>query len=246
MIKFFRHIRRSLIQKNKMGKYFKYAIGEIILVVIGILIALQINNWNEGKKIRKVELGLLFQLRDELQKDTLALSSFIRREERRNHASNAVVKALKEDLPFTDSLATHFESTHGISLIQLNNAAYNTINSKGIFIISNKELRKEVQELYSSIQLFQNFLEKSNNESSRYLNPFQQELQIVKPYPFNGKTNQPLNYENLKTNFKFINTLQDNSNNLYFTRRGGKRIKENINYVLRLLDDELKTYKTND
>ena len=50
MIKFFRHIRRSLIQKNQMGKYFKYAIGEILLVVIGILIALQINNWNDARK----------------------------------------------------------------------------------------------------------------------------------------------------------------------------------------------------
>ena len=52
MIKFFRHIRKSLLEENKMGKYFKYAIGEIILVVIGILIALQINNWNEGIKDR--------------------------------------------------------------------------------------------------------------------------------------------------------------------------------------------------
>ena len=47
MIKFFRRIRYDLMEKNKTGKYFKYAIGEIILVVIGILIALQINNWNE-------------------------------------------------------------------------------------------------------------------------------------------------------------------------------------------------------
>ena len=50
MIKFFRHIRKSLLMENKTSKYFKYAIGEIILVVIGILIALQINNWNESKK----------------------------------------------------------------------------------------------------------------------------------------------------------------------------------------------------
>ena len=49
MIKFFRTIRKDLMEKNKTGKYFKYAIGEIILVVIGILIALQINNWNERK-----------------------------------------------------------------------------------------------------------------------------------------------------------------------------------------------------
>ena len=50
MIKFFRHIRKSLLMENKTSKYFKYAIGEIILVVIGILIALQINNWNESRK----------------------------------------------------------------------------------------------------------------------------------------------------------------------------------------------------
>ena len=52
MIKFFRHIRKNLIERGKTGKYFKYAIGEIILVVIGILIALQINNWNEEKKLK--------------------------------------------------------------------------------------------------------------------------------------------------------------------------------------------------
>jgi hypothetical protein len=49
MIKFFRKIRYDLMEKNKTGKYFKYAVGEIVLVVIGILIALQINNWNEKK-----------------------------------------------------------------------------------------------------------------------------------------------------------------------------------------------------
>ena len=51
MLKFFRSIRRQLLNENKTGKYFRYAIGEILLVVIGILIALQINNWNEGRKL---------------------------------------------------------------------------------------------------------------------------------------------------------------------------------------------------
>src|SRR6056297_3227687 len=52
MIKFFRKIRQTLLSDGKTGKYFKYAIGEIILVVIGILIALQINNWNEERKLQ--------------------------------------------------------------------------------------------------------------------------------------------------------------------------------------------------
>ena len=53
MIKFFRKIRQNLLMENKTGKYFKYAIGEIFLVVIGILIALQLNNLNEQKDIHK-------------------------------------------------------------------------------------------------------------------------------------------------------------------------------------------------
>jgi len=53
MIKFFNKIRKQLLDENKTGRYFKYAIGEIILVMIGILLALQINNWNQKSSITK-------------------------------------------------------------------------------------------------------------------------------------------------------------------------------------------------
>jgi sensor domain CHASE-containing protein len=59
MIKFFRHIRQNQIMENKTGKYFKYAIGEIILVVTGILIAVSINNWSESNK-QKQELNNIY------------------------------------------------------------------------------------------------------------------------------------------------------------------------------------------
>jgi len=65
MIKFFRRIRYNHMTKNKTAKYFKYAIGEIVLVVIGILIALQINNWNELKKNDANTVLMLKQLREE-------------------------------------------------------------------------------------------------------------------------------------------------------------------------------------
>jgi hypothetical protein len=73
MIKFFRHIRQSLIMEHKSskpasqtGRYFKYAIGEILLVVIGILIALQINNWNQERIDKKVERETLISLKKDL------------------------------------------------------------------------------------------------------------------------------------------------------------------------------------
>ena len=65
MIKFFRKIRQKLLSENKFSKYLIYAIGEIILVVIGILIALSINNWNENKKSRDSEKLLLTSLKEE-------------------------------------------------------------------------------------------------------------------------------------------------------------------------------------
>lgn len=67
MIKFFRKIRQNLLSEGKTGKYLKYAIGEILLVVIGILIALQINNWNEKRKIKIAEIEILQNLKTELK-----------------------------------------------------------------------------------------------------------------------------------------------------------------------------------
>ena len=67
MIKFFRKIRQNLLSEGKTGKYLKYAIGEIVLVVIGILIALQINNWNENRKATIVENNLVLTVIAELK-----------------------------------------------------------------------------------------------------------------------------------------------------------------------------------
>ena len=73
MINFLRKIRQHLITQNKVSKYLLYAVGEIILVVIGILIALQVNNWNIDQKEREVEIRYLKRIRTDIQKDTTYL-----------------------------------------------------------------------------------------------------------------------------------------------------------------------------
>ena len=69
MIKLFRNIRQNLLTEGKTTKYLKYAIGEIILVVIGILIALQINNWNENRKNESTESDYYCKLLDDFELD---------------------------------------------------------------------------------------------------------------------------------------------------------------------------------
>jgi len=67
MIKFFRRIRQRLLSENKLSKYLLYAIGEIVLVVIGILIALQINNWNEERKLEDQRQQLISSLLEDFE-----------------------------------------------------------------------------------------------------------------------------------------------------------------------------------
>ena len=74
MIKFFRNIRKKLLGEGKTTKYFKYAIGEIVLVVIGILIALQINNWNESRKLNTSQVAYLDNLKKEILQNDIELN----------------------------------------------------------------------------------------------------------------------------------------------------------------------------
>lgn len=77
MINFFRKIRQNLLSENKFSKYLIYAIGEIILVVVGILIALSINNWNESKKLNKEIVSLSKSIINELGNDITAFDRSI-------------------------------------------------------------------------------------------------------------------------------------------------------------------------
>mgnify|MGYP000754820746 CR=1 FL=1 len=86
MIKFFRKIRLNLINEGKTTQYLKYAIGEIVLVVVGILLALQINNWNELKKDKQLEKRYLKNLTEELKKVSKACRKLVKIEDKEINA----------------------------------------------------------------------------------------------------------------------------------------------------------------
>jgi len=94
MIKFFRKIRQNLLSEGKTGKYFKYAIGEILLVVIGILIALQINNWNEHTKSLKLEKTYYCKIAEDLQVDIRNIDSSLVTLDKRLESTERFLKNL--------------------------------------------------------------------------------------------------------------------------------------------------------
>jgi len=97
MIKFFRKIRYDLMEKNKTGKYLKYAIGEIVLVVIGILIALQINNWNEARKQNLKQSIYLSGLKTDLNQSKTALIRVINKTQRVAKTADTFLTLIKRN-----------------------------------------------------------------------------------------------------------------------------------------------------
>ncbi|MBU0528717.1 hypothetical protein KKF86_03050 [bacterium] len=148
MFHFFRKIRRKLIEKTQLKKYLFYAVGEIVLVVIGILIALQINNWNENRKLKIKELKILNELRSDLIQNMSDIESNL--DGFRNSInSNKVIKYhIENQLPYHDSLDYHFFNLSALVALTLNQTTYDNLKQIGIDIISNDSLRFSISDLY--------------------------------------------------------------------------------------------------
>ena len=140
MINFFRKIRQNLLTENKFSKYLIYAIGEIILVVIGILIALSINNWNEEKKDTDFENEMLAQIQENLANDKKALKKIKIIFNNAISSSNKILE-LKSSEENLDSLKYWLADIIQFERFQPITNSYETLKSKGLDKVSNKKLR---------------------------------------------------------------------------------------------------------
>ncbi|NND52188.1 MAG: hypothetical protein HKN09_05690 [Saprospiraceae bacterium] len=155
MIKFFRKIRYDLMTQNKTSKYIKYAIGEIILVVIGILIALQINNWNERNKEDKLEAEYYCRLLEDVQQDNEQISVLVQRSEERLSASNQAVRLLlQEDANKAEvgrQIALSIKAIY--SDFKPNNSAFEDLKSgANLNLIKDKNVIKALNTYFNNIE----------------------------------------------------------------------------------------------
>jgi Family of unknown function (DUF6090) len=199
MIKLFKNIRKTNLKEGKMANYFKYAIGEILLVVIGILIALQINNWNENRINNRQEVIILKSLKTEMKENQMLLSSVIN-----NHSE--VLKLLKElnsnispnpnelDDRTLDSLMyglgwlPHYSPNDGV--------INSTINSGKITLIKSNELSSKLSSWNSLLNEYTNAYKWTERDVFEQVLPYTKEK-----YPFK----RTLKYfgREIKANSKF-------------------------------------------
>ena len=139
--------------ENKTSKYFKYAIGEIVLVVIGILIALSINNWNELIKESKLEKRYLKNITKELKKDSIALDNIHKELVYQSETKNPVIEML-EDQQKNDSLMKYFAVQWRpiYPYTPLNSTFEEMKSSSHLNIIKSDEIRESIIKMYNSYE----------------------------------------------------------------------------------------------
>ena len=206
MIKFFRKIRQKLLTENKFNKYLLYAIGEIILVVIGILIALSINNWNEIRKFKNLEIVTLVEIEK-------GLNQALNENERAEKANLGTIKSyeillehFEKKLPYSESVSVHFRRLMAWQEPDFNYAGFELFKSRGPDLISNDSIKIKLLEIYEEkIQYLVNDHNKTEwNYNNTVMTPF---------YTNNFEINQqngiavPNDYVELMNNQQFKNKL---------------------------------------
>jgi hypothetical protein len=195
MIKFFRKIRHRLLTENKFSKYLLYAIGEIILVVIGILIALQINTWNNNKIEKRKEHASLMQLKEGLNTDRETLEYELEKAEKAQRSIKKLEMMLEDpDHSYDPSMDSLFGSVYGMRNLRLNKAFYEDLKSAGIQLIKNENIRSKIVNIYENNYQLIFSIEKMEIHVNEAIRPYY--LKHFQKIEF-GSSAKPVDYESI-------------------------------------------------
>jgi len=214
----------------------RYAIGEIILVVVGILIALSINNWNETRKERLKEKEVLGALMVNLQRNSDLLNDILTKIDQWNRSTEIVKSTLENQLPYSDTLAIHFFNVrlNGAFQFILNNDGYKFYENAGFDIVKNKTLRSKI------LALFEVSYSQLKNRIDFLKSPWGVNPEIVYSNFYDlGNGLVPINYNELlanKTYFTVIINFQIGRN---WFQTGAKESLVETQNVIQLISDEL-------
>jgi hypothetical protein len=196
-----------MIKENRVSKYLLYAIGEIALVMIGILLALQVNNWNNERKQTNHEQKILKELLLNLRMDSLDHASNRDWSLNAGAAAGYIVDGLEGRVQWQDSMSLHYGQilTHGVAT--LNTSAYDNLKSIGFDLISNDSIRIALTKLYSLditrlLKLEKEFL--SDDQVHNILPVVLKRLHINEPW----WNSTPHDYETLMDDLEFQTVMR--------------------------------------
>ena len=241
MTPFFRKMRKNMADDNRPIKYARYAIGEIVLVVIGILIALQINNWNEAKKLKKEEVKALKELRDDLLLNIEDFSGNVHGYTLSRDSNKTIMNVIDQGLEYKDTLEYVFGRLYPLVTMVANNGTYESLKERGLNLISNDSLRKVVTRYYSKDIVFVKTVESKNVKalSDALLTPFlMEEFTTVEPFVL-----RPNDFERLRTNNYFRELLANLHFFCYWSIAKNNELIITANQLIEMIDQEVEAYQ---
>tara|TARA_Y100000385_G_scaffold73840_1_gene74499 strand:- start:436 stop:1167 length:732 start_codon:yes stop_codon:yes gene_type:complete len=243
MINLFKKVRKNLLSENKFSRYLIYAIGEIVLVVVGILIALQINIWNENRKLEILELSLLKEMKSNLMSDISDIKENIFFTENGINSANIILKSFENNIPYNDSLNKHFGKVPMVPKFLMTENAYNSMNNEGIRIIKNDSLRKAITNHYEKKASWVKAWNDAewDTQIHDHQNMYRK---LFKKFNFWGDL-KPVDYENLSENQEYLNYLNNRIGWLNPTKLLYERAIRLSERLINLIDIELDKREAN-
>ena len=184
---------------------WRYAIGEVVLIVVGILIALAASEWQTGRAERRTELALLEELHTGLAADLTSARDLLDRYRSIAAEIEPLLEHMRAGEDYSDALALQFGAAYGYRPLDFNRAAYESIKSQGLDLISRAELRSAIAHLYEqAIPLAEGAVAVERNVILELLRPYY--LARFRNLRFNESA-EPLDYELLLADTEFLNVL---------------------------------------
>jgi len=252
MIKFFRKIRYDLMGKNKTGKYLKYAIGEIALVVIGILIALQINNFNNSRQETKIEQAYLLSLQTEYENNLEKINISLQKNKERMNAVEDMLTLFDTNVLDTISNTTISDILYSVfsgdATYQPSKGVLTDIISSGnLNVIKNKKLRQLLASFESKLDFLKLMRNTITALKSKLKNQLNKDGSVRKLLIDRGRDFENKSISDSRNNRQIFNLIEFENNLLdyYLTTSAanGPRvfggIKEQIEQILVEIDLEI-------
>lgn len=151
MIKLFRNIRQNSLMKNKASTYLKYAIGEIALVMVGILLALQVSNWNQEVQKEKLELKLLGKLQEDLTNMYGDVANDLKTMELGDRSHFRILDYLNKDKTYRDSMCFDFHWLAKDEYVYPITSTYDVMKREGLNIVKNDSIRIGIQMAFENV-----------------------------------------------------------------------------------------------